>query len=140
MFCDGTTFLAQFNASREESIARSIDASPVASAIKELFDHNGGMTAPAKEIMKQASEYKPDRCDSWPRTPKGFADAMRRVAPALRQYDIECHSLPKTGGVINWTIKPREKFLEPYPERPAHPFEQDVRTSRTSPTQLSASN
>lgn len=41
----GSDFLSQFNTSRQESIARTIDASPVASALIDWFEAHGKQTA-----------------------------------------------------------------------------------------------
>ncbi len=130
-------FMRQFNARREEAIARTIDASPVAAAVVEWFEKNrGGRTATVKEWLLTLEREKPLGCDAWPRSPKGLGDALRRAAPALRQMGIECRALPKLGGVIRWEIKPREKLPEPCLASPACPVEitreQDIRTFRTS--------
>lgn len=74
--------------------------------------------------------------DAWPRTPKGFADLLRRAAPALRQLGIEVHSLPKKGGVIHWVIE--KKSPKPCPASPARPTDQDIKTFRTSDQQVYA--
>ncbi|KTC87024.1 hypothetical protein [Legionella brunensis] len=102
-----TTFLDIFNASRYESIARTIDASPVASALIEWFDRRGRQTTqlPIKTLFAQVETAKPNNSDSWPRSAKGFADALRRAAPALRQMGIKCHSLGKIGSYVSWEIK-----------------------------------
>lgn len=106
-------FLTQFTASRQESIARTIDASPVASAIIEWFEYQGSHTVakPIKSLFEDIERYKPGNTDSWPRSPKGFADALRRAAPALRQIGIECRSLGKTGSYVCWEIKAREQSV-----------------------------
>jgi hypothetical protein len=103
-------FLDQFNAARQESIARTIDASPVASALVDWFEHSDRRVTvlPIKELFKRIEDFKPHNTDSWPRSAKGFADALRRAAPALRQIGIQCKSLGKTGGFILWEIKPAE--------------------------------
>jgi 5S rRNA maturation endonuclease (ribonuclease M5) len=100
-------FLTQFNASRQESIARTIDASPVASALIEWFESRGKCTTilPVKHLFEEIENKKPNNTDTWPRSAKGFADALRRVAPALRQMGIGCRSLGKTGSYISWEIK-----------------------------------
>lgn len=100
-------FLTQFNASRQESIARTIDSSPVASALIEWFENYPSNTIqmPIKKLFELVELKKPSNTESWPRSPKGFADALRRAAPALRQMGIECHSLGKIGGNILWEIK-----------------------------------
>jgi hypothetical protein len=137
------TFMRQFNARREEAIARTIDASPVAAAVVEWFEKNReGRTATVKEWLFTLEREKPLGCDAWPRSPKGLGDALRRAAPALRQMGIECRALPKLGGVIRWEIKPREKLPEPSPASPACPVEvitgQDFRTFRTLPAPVSS--
>jgi hypothetical protein len=62
-------------------------------------------------------------CESWPRSPKGLGDALRRAAPALRQLGIDCKCLGKgSGGVVRWEIKLKVAVSKsqmsqvPYPE------------------------
>lgn len=97
-------FLDQFNASRQEAIARTLDASPVATAVMEWFEGRNRAYAemPLKELME--SVRKPEGAEAWPRSAKGFGDALRRVATALRQSGIEAKSLGKVGGNIRWAI------------------------------------
>ena len=138
----GTDFMAQFNARRQESIARTIDASPVATAVIEWIEKNpSGRSDTAKSLMADMESSRPPHSDAWPRTPKGFADALRRAAPALRQMGVECRYVPKTGGNPRWEIRPREKLPNPCPASPACPAgedgEQDIRTFRTSSPVLS---
>ncbi|HBC00731.1 MAG TPA: hypothetical protein DC032_09150 [Pseudomonas sp.] len=99
-------FLREFGASRQESLLRTIDASPVAMAIQELMnDHPDGVTGSVKQLLLILEKYRLAGCDSWPRSPKGLGDAMRRAAPALRQFGIHCRCLGKgSGGVVRWTI------------------------------------
>lgn len=96
-----------------------------------------GVRDTAEGIMRAMEHLRPLGVgDAWPRTPKGFADLLRRAAPALRQLGIEVHSLPKTGGVIRWVIE--KKLPRACPERPACPAEQDIKTCRTSNPQVSS--
>lgn len=106
----GDEFLKAFNACRYESIARTIDASPVASALIEWFDGRNQQKTelPLKVLFAQVEIFKPNGSDSWPRSAKGFGDALRRAAPALRQMGIECRSLGKVGSYVYWEIKQRE--------------------------------
>lgn len=105
----GEEFLRDFNTTRYESIARTIDASPVATALIEWFEkHNEqGIVLPVKTLFEQVEIFKPSGSESWPRSAKGFADALRRAAPALRQMGIECRSLGKVGSFVSWEIKQR---------------------------------
>lgn len=136
-------FMIQFNASRQESLARTIDASPVATAVVDMAeDRPEGITAPVKEILLCLERYRPSGCDSWPKSAKGLGDALRRAAPALRQIGIECKCLGKVGGTVKWEIKRKKPT-----QCPASPevlqsdqkaiSQQDIRTSRTSSQEVS---
>lgn len=101
-------FLNHFNENRQETIARTIDASPVASALIEWFDECCGRRTtvlPVKQLFIAVEQKKPLNTDSWPRSAKGFADALRRLAPALRSVGIEVRSLGKTGSYVSWEVK-----------------------------------
>ena len=141
----GADFMRQFNQSRQESIARTIDASPVATALIDWFAdrHEQSAEISVKALFNELDRFKPNQTDAWPRSAKGFGDAMRRAAPALRSLGIECRSLGKIGGAVRWGISAR-KTLAASPECPASPdsppktgAEQDIRTFRTSQRELS---
>ena len=68
--------------------------------------------------------------ESWPRSPKGLGDALRRLAPALRLIGFECKSLPKIGGVIRWHIFSKPQPADPCPASPASP----ARPAATTPS------
>lgn len=105
---NGHDFLEQFKANRQEAIARTIDASPVASALIDWFieDRQKLKTIMSvKQLLATITNKKPSHADNWPHSPKGFGDILRRVAPALRQMGIECRNLGKYGGVYSWEIK-----------------------------------
>ena len=99
-------FLQQFKATRAETVARTLDASPVASAVLEFIEANPyGIEASVKDILTRLEHYKPAGAEAWPRTPKGLGDALRRASPALRQLGVECKSLGNSGGKVKWVIK-----------------------------------
>ena len=99
-------FLQQFKATRAETVARTLDASPVASAVLEFIEANPyGIEASVKDILTRLEHYKPAGAEAWPRTPKGLGDALRRASPALRQLGVECKSLGNIGGKVKWAIK-----------------------------------
>src|SRR5205807_5649070 len=130
----GHDFMVQFNASRLESIARTIDASPVASALIDWFEGRDRRTAEmsVKDLFEEVGRQKPSNTDAWPKSAKGFGDALRRAAPALRPLGIECRSLGKIGGAVRWTVEPREQRPDPSPASPevlrTKPQAQDIRT------------
>ncbi len=98
-------FLHRFNELRAETVARTLDSSPVASAILEFIEfESDGITASIKEILSRLEKYKPIGTDAWPRSPKGLGDSLRRAAPALRQMGIQCKTKGKVHGVIHWNI------------------------------------
>jgi hypothetical protein len=115
----GNTFMQQFNNSRQESIARTIDASPVAGAVLEWIErHPNGRRASAMVLMDEIGKFRPTYCDMWPRSAKSFADSLRRAAPALRQMGIECRSLGKIGGSVIWEIARKEQRVLSSPASP----------------------
>lgn len=136
-------FMREFGASRQESLARTIDASPVAAAVVDMIEARPqGVTAPAKEILLTLEQYRPTGCDSWPRSPKGLGDALRRAAPALRQLGIDCKCLGKIGGAVKWEIKrklPKQSPASPevLQNTPTAAKQQDIRTCRTSSRDIS---
>ena len=116
-------FMHEFNASRTESLSRTIDASPVAAAVVDMVEARPqGITAPVKEILLSLEQYRPTGCDSWPKSPKGLGDALRRAAPALRQIGIECRCLGKVGSTVKWEIKRKL----PTPSRASREVVQDA--------------
>lgn len=102
------TFVTRFKELRAETVGRTLDASPVATAILEFVEANPtGITASVKEILHRLEHHKPVGAEFWPRSPKGLGDALRRAAPALRQMGVECKSAGKLHGAICWTISKR---------------------------------
>lgn len=108
-------FLDQFESSRQEALARTIDSSPVAAAVVDMIAAGSyGVTASAKEILSTLAAYRPHGCEAWPRSPKGLGDALRRAAPALRQVGIDCVCRGKgSGGVVRWSISGRDEGPRP---------------------------
>lgn len=101
---DSRVFLQEFQEARRESISRTIDSSPVCTAVIEFMQHRQNYTAAVKDLLSELERHRPSGCDSWPRSAKGLGDALRRAAPALRVLGIDCRCLGKTGGVIKWSI------------------------------------
>lgn len=129
----GENFMTEFNASRAEIIARTIDASPAASALLEWFEARSKreVVLPVKDLMEEVEKFRPANTDAWPKSPKGFGDALRRAAPALRTMGTECRCLGKTGGSVRWKISAKVP-VEPSPASPECPnAETQSRTCRT---------
>ena len=102
-------FLRQFHLSRRESIERTIDGSPVAAAIVEWFESRGNASAEMalKTLLAEVEKFKPLGADAWPKSAKGFGDALRRAAPSLRYMGLEVKSLGKSGkeGTVKWAVR-----------------------------------
>ena len=101
------TFLGEFEAMRAESIGRTLDASPVAGALLAYLE--GRPDRFTEYTVKRLFESleRPDG-DAWPRSPKGFADALRRAAPALRTFGVVVKFLGKRGS-STWVLLTEKK-------------------------------
>lgn len=100
-------FMRQFHLSRMESVSRTIDGSPVAAALLEWFEARGkrAVQMSIKELLAEVETHKPQFTDAWPRSPKGFGDALRRAAPSLRYMGVEVLSLGKIGHTVRWAVR-----------------------------------
>ncbi|WP_374402672.1 hypothetical protein [Niveibacterium sp.] len=98
-------WLKQYVSHRKDAIRRTIDASPVAQACIELVEqgrhYSGTVNGLLETLNRLNAANNTERGDYWPRTPKGLGDALRRVAPALRQIGIylSVDAKPKRDGV-----------------------------------------
>ena len=94
-------FLDDYERNRLEGIYRTIDASPVANKLMEFIDSNtnGQYSGPIGYLFNILSDYNQNE-DGWPKSAKGFASVLRRIAPAFRTlgYKIEIGSKGK------WTV------------------------------------
>lgn len=110
-------FLQQFEEARSESIMRTIESSPIIVVFREWFSALGQYgnkesttTLPTKELWQAVLAFnekqkRPMVTAAWPKSPRGFGDALRRAAPALRYLGIDCACLGKRGGNILWEVK-----------------------------------
>ena len=82
------TFLATYRDMRSEGVSRTIDSSPVGAAILAFLARNEtGFEGTVQDLLARLEMHKPGG-ESWPRSAKGLADALRRLAPGLRQIGI----------------------------------------------------
>jgi hypothetical protein len=114
-------FLRRYAEMRRGSIHATIDASPVGAALLEFLERTPtGYCGPLR-VLLGALDSSRGVGSGWPRSPKGLGDALRRLAPALRQIGIQCHALPKTGGEIHWHIFRDPGQPEQSPASPGSP-------------------
>ena len=106
-------FLRLYEDNRQRSVMRGLDASPVASAIRELVENelrqtNGYIVGPVfdgtmKHLLDKLDGYRQGG-EAWPKSPRGLGDILRRQLPALAQVGIRVEiSKPGRKGV-NVTI------------------------------------
>lgn len=84
------TFLKVYEENRNDIVAESIDANPVAKAIKDfvLQDHPHGWLGSPTELLEELNSFISENIRtsrSWPRAVNTFGGALKRVAPLLRQ-------------------------------------------------------
>lgn len=89
-------FLAYYGSKRQETVHRTLDSSPVGAAILNYLDKQPNYKGTVKGLFEVLSRNRQDG-ETWPRSPKGFADAFRRVAPALRLIGIHATIATKPG-------------------------------------------
>lgn len=86
------TFLGLYLGNRSESVSRSLDASPVACAIREMVEADNGRSSPVWDgpmgkLLDRLSDFR-DGAEAWPKSARGLGDALRRQRPALAQIGI----------------------------------------------------
>ena len=94
---DPGAFVSLYSANRRESVARSLESSPVACAIRRLVDESSdtgtaawprdGGPGTVEHLLTRLSDYR-EGADAWPRSARGLGDALRRQRPALAQIGI----------------------------------------------------
>ncbi len=128
-------WLALYKDHRRDAIRRTIDSSPVAVQCIDFVEsghkHQGTVKQLLEKLTARMEQRSLEHGDYWPRSPKGFADSLRRAAPALRQMGIyaSVDAKPKKDGV-HCTLRKGE------PETPApdHVDESLNRRNSSSPS------
>ena len=60
--------------------------------------------------IKILESYHDDSYGDWKITPKQFGSDLKKVAPILRDFGINCESLGKRGSFVRWKITTAEKI------------------------------
>ncbi|MEN9429929.1 MAG: hypothetical protein RJA86_788 [Pseudomonadota bacterium] len=90
-------FLNEYHEKRTEGIYRTIESSPIAvAAMAYLEDNPQGYDGTVKGLLNVLVSFQPQG-ESWPRSPRGFADILRRLAPAFRTIGINAKISDKAG-------------------------------------------
>lgn len=87
-------FLAAYRRNQLHAVAAGLDTSALARAVQEFADAmpqwRGTSTELLQHLNVRATEHE-RRAPSWPRSPKGLQNALRRLGPSLRHVGIEFH-------------------------------------------------
>ena len=92
------TFTELYNENRSDSVIRSIESSPIASAVLEMAQESAVGTVfhgTYKELLDKLIPYKNRDNEGWPKSEKGLANTLKRNIPAL--YDADVIVLPEQG-------------------------------------------
>jgi hypothetical protein len=97
-------FLADYSEKRKDSVHRTIEGHPVAAALLAwLEDHPAGYEGAASGLFPQLEGRKQDS-DGWPRSVKGFGDALRRISPSFRLIGWEIRYLGHKRDGHHWRV------------------------------------
>lgn len=107
------SFLTLYNNVRRESVHRTLEGSPVAMAIQAFInEHPGHNKMLVKHWLASLDRYKPPYADkTWPQTPRGFADAVRRIKPAMKMIGVNINFLSqrtREGNLLEISTEPQE--------------------------------
>lgn len=105
-------FMRIYSENRTDSVARSLESSPVAVAIRAMADAHTHPTDPVFDgtmgALKARLDLERDNAEAWPRSPRGLGDVLRRQLPALAQIGIKVE-IGKAGRAgVMVTIRKRE--------------------------------
>ena len=80
--------------------SRVIESSSVAQAIINMINKEGSFIGTKGALMDRLANYLPTHFDkaAYPKSPRGLADAIRRIAPALRVRNVEIKEIKDDSG------------------------------------------
>jgi len=84
-------WLDSYKSLRQDAIRRSIDSNLVAQTCIELVTqhyHHKGTVKSCLDRLKRLLPDQYDISDHWPKSPKGLADSLRRIAPSMRLIGV----------------------------------------------------
>ncbi len=82
-------FLIAYRVNQAGAIAAGLDSSAVGQALRTFMAERPAWTGPASSLLRELAFGADTTARSWPRSPKGLINAMRRLAPSLRHVGIE---------------------------------------------------
>ena len=85
----GGMFTNIFLDNRRDSLAHSLDSSPVTLAVQLLAEEVKEWTGTLKELKKKLDTHYHQEGEGWPKSPRGLSDTLRLLVPALHAQEIE---------------------------------------------------
>jgi hypothetical protein len=109
-------FLSRYNESRSENVQRTIDSSPIGTAIMQLMAGGSGFAGTVGMLMASLEEFKISS-EGWPKSAKSLADLLRRLAPGLGQIGILVDQPAKRTNrgytvTLSWVLQPAKSVLD----------------------------
>lgn len=84
-------FLTIYRANRAAAIETGLDSSAVGLALRAFMAERHVWTGPTSSLLRELAVGADTTARSWPRSPKGLLNALRRLAPSLRHVGIIWH-------------------------------------------------
>ncbi len=117
------SFVAAYQAARDEIVEASLEGSPVYEALVVVMNPISKWQGNANELLQALGNYvsqETRESDNWPKNPRGLRDWLNRLAPALRLSGLNLEFQRQPGGTRKRVIKieKTEKFLS-RPSRPS---------------------
>ena len=85
-------FMAAYGGNREEANDLALEASPVAAEVLRCMEGRDSWTVSYKELLSELEKgfgESPKRPEGWPKSPRGLAGEITRVAPNLRKAGVD---------------------------------------------------
>ena len=106
-------FMRLYGANRRESVARGLEASPIAQALRDFAETKSKgnrsalvFTGNWKQLLKELDPYR-DQAEAWPKSTQGFSGIIRRQRPALAQVGVFItiggHTKQGTEVMVKWS-------------------------------------
>ncbi len=102
---DAGEFQAQYAEMVSAGVDRALESNPVAQALEEfLLSVSLPWQGTTASLFERLITYGHHDRSSWPRSPKGLSDQLRRMAPAFRTKGIEINHVGHTRQGGQWRI------------------------------------
>lgn len=89
--CARGAFMRAYSENRESANELTLEASPVAAAVRELAESSewAGIASELLDVLNERANEKTRRQKAWPTTPRALSNALRRLAPNLRAVGVD---------------------------------------------------